>query len=620
MVGVSGPFNGAQTVSVTDYKHGDLIAKRRGVQLRVSNVHFDKDFPYYAMPPEFLGNQLKSYGGSFRYNVEFIAEGYLLNIPDIILIVSRIYNRTTLNLRLTTNFLLQGNGVILTHSSSNIFESGIHKEVSTYFTANNWYNINGQQASRQELMMALVNVENILIRMQYTNHTQLEVELLNILMDSSATQNRGLGSAVLVEECRCPIGYSGLSCESCDIGYVRENIGVWLGTCRKEIKECRVGQYGDPASGIPCRDCPCPLVGGQNFARTCSLSTDGNVQCHCKTGYSGRRCEECASGYAGNPTAVRGSCQLIISHSNCDERGTEREINGECVCKEHVTGERCNQCKPNTFNLDSGSDTGCVDCFCMGVTQQCSSSSYYRDTIFAQPKPHEFGVIYNYENPSDANFDIRSNSREVTIDIPSGDTNTYYWSLPTPFKGGKVESYGGYLNYTVRYLPSPSGGLSQNLSPDVVIRSKNDVTLLHFHTSESQPSTSQSYSVRITEKSWRWLDGNHVQRAQFLMALADVDAIFIKATYTTTTVLTALSEVSLDTATSRYTGSSVRATEVEQCVCLPGHTGLSCEECTPGYSREQDGGDGAYLGLCQLCQCNGHSEECHPKTGICRVS
>lgn len=90
LVGVSGPFNGAREVSVSDYKHGDLIAKRRGVQLRMSNVHFDKDYPYYALPVEFLGNQLKSYGGFFRYNVEFIAEGYVLNIPDIIIIVSYI--------------------------------------------------------------------------------------------------------------------------------------------------------------------------------------------------------------------------------------------------------------------------------------------------------------------------------------------------------------------------------------------------------------------------------------------------------------------------------------------------------------------------------------------------
>lgn len=88
MVGVNGPFNGYNQIEVTDFKHGDLIAKRRGVKLRFSNVHFDKELPYYAMPPEFLGNQLKSYGGEFRYNVEFIAEGHLLNIPDIILIVS----------------------------------------------------------------------------------------------------------------------------------------------------------------------------------------------------------------------------------------------------------------------------------------------------------------------------------------------------------------------------------------------------------------------------------------------------------------------------------------------------------------------------------------------------
>lgn len=88
VVGVRGPFNGASEISIGDYKYNELIAKRHGVKLRVSNVQFDINYPYYSMPVGFLGNQLKSYGGSFQYVVEYIAEGYVLNIPDIILIVS----------------------------------------------------------------------------------------------------------------------------------------------------------------------------------------------------------------------------------------------------------------------------------------------------------------------------------------------------------------------------------------------------------------------------------------------------------------------------------------------------------------------------------------------------
>lgn len=61
-------------------------------------------------------------------------------------------------------------------------------------------------------MMTLANVDNILIRLQYVNE-HLDTSISNIEMDSAAAPNSGLGPASYVEECRCPVGYSGLSCE-----------------------------------------------------------------------------------------------------------------------------------------------------------------------------------------------------------------------------------------------------------------------------------------------------------------------------------------------------------------------------------------------------------------------
>ena len=102
-------------------------------------------------------------------------------------------------------------------------------------------------------MMALANVEHILIKLQYCDHVQREVELLNIIMDSAATNDQGLGSASLVEECRCPVGYTGLSCESCDHGYIRQETGTWLGKCVRDQEPCKQGTYGDPFRGITCK-------------------------------------------------------------------------------------------------------------------------------------------------------------------------------------------------------------------------------------------------------------------------------------------------------------------------------------------------------------------------------
>jgi hypothetical protein len=41
-------------------------------------------------------------------------------------------------------------------------------------------------------------------------------------MDSAAINNLGQGQAAYVEECRCPAGYSGLSCEVRCLLFVKE--------------------------------------------------------------------------------------------------------------------------------------------------------------------------------------------------------------------------------------------------------------------------------------------------------------------------------------------------------------------------------------------------------------
>ena len=76
-----------------------------------------------------------------------------------------------------------------------------------------------------------------------------------------------------------------------------------------------------------------------------------------------------------------------------------------------------------------------------------------------------------------------------------------------------------------------------------------------------------------------------------------------------------LSDVTMDFAQERYTGQ-VAAVEVEQCSCPIGYKGLSCEDCDVGYTRSVQG---VYLGLCEPCECNGHSDQCDPDTGVCLV-
>lgn len=531
--------------------------------------------------------------------------------------VNRLKSHSSLEIR---SILLQGNGYTLVYRSPQPIQEGVRNSVAIAFVPGQWHQLDGRLATREEIMMALANVEHLLVKLQYIDQVQRDTELLNIVMDSAAIRDFGLGSASLIEECRCPVGYSGLSCENCDHGYVRQQTGSWLGRCVREEEPCRPGTYGDPRRGVACKPCPCPGTdSGSSFARTCYLGPDNDVVCNCERGYKGRRCEECADGFVGNPLLPNGSCRLYIppTPSHCDPRGTLRTHDSHCECKEHVTGERCDQCKSHSFSLNPRSVSGCIDCFCSGVSRDCKSSSWFRDSVHATfvPSRNEFSLVVDYENPEEVEQDLLTQNNEVSFEGVAGDPNVYFWRLPSRFAGNKITSYGGNLNYTIRYVPTPGGIMSRNNAPDVVIRSLNDITILHYRRDEVSPSGSQEYTVPITEDHWQRTDGNRINRQHLLMALADVSDVFIKATYTTTTEEAALSAVSLDTANAYNTGSYVRADEVEQCICPRGHQGLSCEDCAPGYTRSEH--EGLYLGLCEPCNCNGHSDECDPETGVC---
>ena len=72
----------------------------------------------------------------------------------------------------------------------------------------------------------------------------------------------------------------------------------------------------------------------------------------------------------------------------------------------------------------------------------------------------------------------------------------------------------------------------------------------------------------------------------------------------------------MTTAVPRNTGQE-KAYAVEMCECPQGYRGLSCEDCDIGFTR---GSSGLYLSTCEPCNCNGHSNDCDPNSGVCSVS
>lgn len=152
------PFDRHKVVSVettpTIKIHGDISNQisqirplgRDGVQLleSFSNDLNAYNIPYFALPENYLGSQLKSYGGYLRYSIRHSGNGTPNTAPNVI---------------------LSGNNYILMHRGRQ--PTDYEDEESVRFFYSEWYKQEGRTeslASREEIMMALANVDNILIK------------------------------------------------------------------------------------------------------------------------------------------------------------------------------------------------------------------------------------------------------------------------------------------------------------------------------------------------------------------------------------------------------------------------------------------------------------------------
>ncbi|KAM7136526.1 laminin subunit alpha-2 isoform 4-T4 [Molossus nigricans] len=217
----------------------------------------------------------------------------------------------------------------------------------------------------------------------------------------------------ICEPCQC-FGHA----ESCD-DITGECLNCKDHTGGPYCNKCLPGFYGDPTKGTSedCQPCACPLnIPSNNFSPTCHLDRSLGLICdECPVGYTGPRCERCAEGYFGQPSVPGGSCQPCQCNDNldfsipgscdslsgaclickpgttgrycelcadgyfgdavdakncqpcrCNANGSFSEVchtsTGQCECRPNVQGRRCDECKPETFGLQSA--RGCVPCNC----------------------------------------------------------------------------------------------------------------------------------------------------------------------------------------------------------------------------------------------------------------
>jgi len=268
----------------------------------------------------------------------------------------------------------------------------------------------------------------------------------------------------------------------------------------------------------------------------------------------------------------------------CDSRGSLnlKADNGaeKCLCKPNVGGVSCGTCKPGFFNLQADNPQGCTPCFCNGVSDSCQSALLNRTQIrstFSVNELLNFSLVTSELSPvNSSDLFVNPLTKDLTFQsfvVEDVQNKILYWKLPQEYTGNKVTSYGGILSHVISFVASSDGQSIR--APDIILVGK-DISIYHFKETPADSSEENAYQVKLYELSWTGSDGQEISRDQFIMALHQIEALLIKASYDTRMLQTTLREVSMDIAINDVTNQS-RVTSVEQCACPLEYKGLSCE-------------------------------------------
>uniref|UniRef100_A0A8C0BDB9 Laminin subunit gamma 2 n=1 Tax=Buteo japonicus TaxID=224669 RepID=A0A8C0BDB9_9AVES len=370
----------------------------------------------------------------------------------------------------------------------------------------------------------------------------------------------------------------GVRCERCKEGFFRQ---------REE--DC-------------CLPCRCHPQGA--FSPQC----DSDGRCSCKPGVMGKKCDQCQPGFESlSEAGCWRSGQRLLNSCECDPAGsTGGCLSGRCVCKASTTGERCERCKRNFYNLDARNPMGCSPCFCYGHSAVCVSAdnhSIYNITSTFQQGAEGWRGVHESGSPAQ----LQWSPRHQDAFIAARRSEPIYFVAPAKFLGNQQLSYSQTLSFDYRL---DRGG--RHPSPhDVVLEGDGlRVTAPFLPQGKVLPcGVSQTYVFRLDEHpSSNW--SPRLNHFEYRRLLGNLTALWIRATFGEYST----GYIDNVTLVSAQPIAGVPAPWVERCQCPPGYRGQFCERCAPGYRR-----DAPSLGpfsICVLCNCQGGGI-CDPDTGEC---
>ena len=361
--------------------------RRNGYLEIISEDFFDDRTFYWTLDQKFLGNRLNCYDHTLKLKLLYsILRGdvsektfkYFKHWPDLIL-ASRIADRTiAIGYK---GFDYDGR-----------LESDRPVWIEATLNERNWFQLDpvnwqltDQPINAALFRLALMRVELFLLRAKY--HTdQIESRLYRVQLGkpgwpSEASQaqlsNHTISRRVVNENCAsfCPPPFAGSHCEQCEKGYYMA-VHFRNKLARKLKSEFLLECKACDCNGQPCDERGKCLCAGSTRGERCERCSIGHfgdplrsIQCKPCAGQKSFYCSPCTDGYHLPAELNYG---LVISNSNlsdspdpsisnqlkayrekcapcgCSKRGslnqTCDQFTGQCHCKDHHSGSKCNQC------------------------------------------------------------------------------------------------------------------------------------------------------------------------------------------------------------------------------------------------------------------------------------
>ena len=375
---------------------------------------------------------------------------------------------------------------------------------------------------------------------------------------------------VVTGQCPCSTGVTGRQCDKCDVTFYRNITGT---------------------GSLACTPCECSSPG--SLLDACDELSGA---CDCREGVAGRTCDQCRAYYWGLDASGCEAC-------GCDMAGSEgfqcNLTSGQCSCKMHTGGIACSECAPGSFLLSSSTPTGCTQCYCFGLSMDCSPMlGTYLDVSLPLASDSWEAVSLT------GSGEVNSESANVTGDVQMVSVSVLNSTVPLflSFPLSELEmslllSYGGSITLSLSVSAT-------HTSPSLLLY-HSPQRLASLQLPAIQANTLTHYSSLLLEFLWRDVSGSAISRGEFIDLLVSSPRLLISIGESSTALLT---EASIQRASLLSDTDS--ALPVERCQCPVQYSGHSCQRCASGYSRESDG-------TCGACQCNGHSAECDPETGTC---